>query len=188
MTMSLRIALLAALGSSSLVVAQAAQPLPAIQLERFHLNEGSRRGLTTATGDLLPRFGFRPSVALHYENNPLVYLRGDQRVGAVVSDRLTVHLAAVFGITSWLQVHGELPIIAWQRGDDLTDAARITPPTTTGVGSPRLGARLGILSQREGGLASNVGVDLAFQLATVLPFGTPGTLGTEGGFTLLPQL
>lgn len=169
-------------------VAQQASPLPAFSLTRFQLNDGGKGALTAASGDTLPEHRFRATLALHYENNPLVYYRDTTRVGSLVSHRVQLHLGLGFGITSWLQVTGELPLVVAQTGDDLTALASTASPDSVGLGSPRLAARLGILSQGQGGLAKGMPFDLALQLGVALPFGVGNALNVESGFNLTPQL
>jgi hypothetical protein len=168
--------------------AQKAAPLPAFSLTRFTLNDGGRGALTAATGDTLPNHRFRATLALHYENNPLVYFRNSTRVGALVAHRVQLHIGLGFGITSWLQVTGELPIVVAQTGDDLTQLAGTVSPDSVGMGSPRLAVRLGILSHGQTGLVKDMPFDLAFQLGFALPFGVGNALAQETGFNLTPQL
>ncbi|HEY1088291.1 MAG TPA: OmpA family protein, partial [Archangium sp.] len=130
--------------------AQQAAPLPNFSLSRFTLNDGGKGGLGAATGDTLPKHRFRATLGLHYENNPLVYYRDSTRVGALVAHRAQLHLGLGFGITSWLQVAGELPMVIAQTGDDLTMSAGTATPDGFGLGSTRLAVRVGILSQGAG--------------------------------------
>lgn len=173
---------------SSLAFAQQATPLPSFSLSRFTLNDGGKGGLAAATGDTLPNHRFRATLGIHYENNPLVYYRDTTKVGALVAHRAQVHLGLGFGITSWLQVTGELSMVVAQTGDDLTQLAGTVSPDGVGFGSPRLAARVGILSQRAGGLKADMPVDLAFQLGLSLPFGAGNALNIESGWNVVPQL
>ncbi|MFO0597832.1 MAG: OmpA family protein [Myxococcaceae bacterium] len=180
--------LAAALTAGLALGQQQAQPLPQFSLTRFTLNDGGLGALTAASGDTLPRLRFRATLGLHYENNPLVYYRDTQKVGALIAHRVQLHIGLGFGITSWLQVTGELPIVVAQTGDDLSTLAHTASPDTAGMGSPRLAARLGILSQGASGLKGDMPFDLAFQLGFALPFGVGNALAAESGFNLVPQL
>lgn len=168
--------------------AQQAQPLPAFSLTRFTLSDGGRGGLGAATGDVLPQGRFRATLGFHYENNPLVYFRNNTRVGAVIAHRAQLHLGLGFGITSWLQVAGELPMVVAQGGDDLTTLAGTTTPDSFGIGSPRLAVRVQVLSQFGTGLAKNGPLDLALQVGLALPFGYGNALAVESGWNVVPQL
>lgn len=168
--------------------AQSAQPLPAFSLTRFSLNDGGLGALTAATGDTLPKYRFRATLGFHYENNPLVYYRGGDKAGALVAHRGQVELGLGFGLTSWLQLTGALPMVVLQTGDDLSQSAHVTSPDAFGVGSPRFALRLGILSQGGSGLAKDMPFDLAIQAALSLPFGAGNALNIENGWTVVPQL
>lgn len=169
-------------------LAQEAAPLPPFSLTRFSPNDAPLGGLGAATGDVLPHKKFRAWGAFHYENNPLVLFRDNQRQGALVGNRLNLHLGVAYGITSWLTVSLELPFVLYQGGDDLTQVAKVISPDSFGLASPRLSVRLGILSQRKGGLLADAPVDLAFQLGTAFPFGVGNALAVESGWNMFPQL
>ena len=181
--------ILALILSASVASAQGqAAPLPSFSLSRFTLNDGGRGGLAAATGDTLPRYRFRATLGIHYENNPLVYYRDTTRVGALVAHRAQLHLGLGFGITSWLQLAAELPMVIAQTGDDLTQSAGTVSPDGFGLGSTRLAMRLGILSQGFGGLKSDAPLDLALQVGLSLPFGVGNALNIESGWNFVPQL
>ncbi|MDP3237900.1 MAG: OmpA family protein [Myxococcales bacterium] len=169
-------------------LAQDAAPLPPFSLTRFSPNDAPLGGLGAATGDMLPHKKFRAWGAFHYENNPLVLFRDNQRQGALVGNRLGLHLGVGYGITSWLTATLEVPIVLYQGGDDLSQIARVISPDSAGLASPRLSLRLGILSQRKGGLLADAPVDLAFQLGTAFPFGVGNALAVESGWNVFPQL
>ena len=105
-----------------------------------------------------------------------------------MAHRAQLHLGLGFGITSWLQVTGELPMVIAQTGDDLTQTAFTSTPDGFGLGSPRLAARLGFLSQGAGGLKADAPLDLALQLGLSLPFGVGNALNIESGWNFVPQL
>ena len=168
--------------------AQQAEPLPQFSLTRFTLNDGGKSGLAAATGDTLPKYKFRATLGVHYENNPLVYYRDTTRVGALVAHRAQLHLGLGFGITSWLQVTAELPMVIAQTGDDLSQTAGTVSPDGFGLGSTRLAARVGFLSQGPGGLKDGMPLDLALQLGLALPFGVGNALNIESGWNVVPQI
>lgn len=174
--------------TSALAQQTAPQQLPTFSLSRFTLQDGGLAGMAAASGDTLPRYRFRATLGLHYENNPLVYFRDQARIGSLVAHRVQLHLGLGFGITSWLQVTGELPLVVAQTGDDLSTVANTLSPDAVGLGSPRLAARVGILSQGGSGLVKEAPFDLAFQLGFGIPVGVGNALNTESGFNLTPQL
>lgn len=168
--------------------AQQATPLPSFSLSRFTLNDGGKGGLGAATGDTLPRHRFRATLGIHYENNPLVYYRDTVKVGSLVAHRAQLHLGLGFGITSWLQVSAELPLVVAQTGEDLSQSAGTLTPDGFGLGSTRLAMRVGFVSQGHGGLKSEGPLDLALQLGLSLPFGVGNALNIESGWNFVPQL
>lgn len=169
-------------------LAQQAAPLPGFALTRFSLNDAPLGGLTAASGDTLPKHKFRAFLAFHYENNPLVLFRDNDRQGALVNHRLNLHVGVSFGITSWLTANLEAPFVLYQGGDDLTQVARVVSPASFGLAAPRLALRLGLLSQKKGGLVQELPLDLAFQVATAFPFGFNDALLAESGWNVFPQL
>jgi outer membrane protein OmpA-like peptidoglycan-associated protein len=180
---------LSALLAAQVALGQTSQPLPDFSLTRFTLNDGPSGGLGAATGDLLPRGQFHAFAALHYENNPLVYYRDGVRVGALVKDRLSVDLGVGYAFTSWLQLTANVPVVVSQHGDDLTTLAHVSSPSSSGLGSPRVAVRLGLVSQGGGGLAAQHGpLDVALQVGTALPFGVGQSFSVESGWNFAPQL
>ncbi len=178
-----------ALGLATAAGAQEAAPtLPQVSLTRFFLNDGGRGGLGAATGDTLAQFRFRATFGVHYEHNPLMYYRGDAVAGALVAHRVQLDLGLAFGITSWLQVSGQLPMMVAQSGDDLAATAGVRTPDAFGLGSPRVALRVGLLSQGHGGLLGNTPLDLALQVGVALPFGVGGAANIESGWNFAPQL
>ncbi|WNG43632.1 OmpA family protein [Archangium minus] len=161
-----------------------AQPsgLPGFELERLELNPNGRGSLLIGTGELLPKGGFRLSLAGQYENDPLVMYRDGNRLGSVVSDRVTAHLLAAWAPMHWLELGVQLPVVAWQRGDDLS-AQGVTAPGRTGLSTPSAHVRLGLLAQRR-----EAPVDLALELGVGLPVGSVDTLSRDSIVRLAPKV
>ncbi|HZI06456.1 MAG TPA: OmpA family protein [Archangium sp.] len=161
-----------------------AQPtgLPAFELERLELNPNGRGSLLMGTGELLPKGGFRLSLAGQYENDPLVMYRNGNRLGSVVGDRVTAHLLAAWAPMQWLELGVQLPLVAWQRGDDLS-AQGVAAPASTGLSTPTAHVRLGLLAQRR-----EAPVDLALELGVGLPFGSVDTLSRDSIVRLSPKV
>ena len=160
--------------------ASAQRTLPTFELEHLTFNPAQQAGLLLNTGDLMPEHQFRASVILHYQHNPLVLLQDDNRVGVLVRNRMTVHAMAAFGITRWLDVALQVPVVMWQAGDSLADVAS---PSSAALGTPWLQARVGFLSQ-----ARAQGVDLGLQLGLSLPIGSPLAFTRDSGFGFAPRL
>lgn len=164
--------------------ASAQTPLPEFRLERFNFNAGLREGLTAASGDLAEEGQLHALLGFHYENEPLVLFAGSTKLGDLVEHRWTAHVLVGYGITKWLQADLEIPLVLYQRGNSFSN---IQSPDRAGLSAPLLSARLGLTSQKKGGLfASEFPVDIAFQLAAALPLTTGHTLSQE--FALAPQV
>lgn len=159
-------------------------PIPGFDLERFTLNPGSRETLTLSTADLLDARRLKVTLAGHYAHEPLVFTVDDVRVGALVGARVTAHLAAAYGIFDWLEAGLQLPIVAFQSGDDLS-AQGLARVTSTALGAPLLQGRVAFLRQDRGRP-----LDLGLTLGLTLPLGSSLALTKDPGLGLafLPRL
>lgn len=164
----------------------AAQPLPipTFELERFTLNAGSRETLTTNTADQLRAKQLRVGLAGHYAHAPLLFTIDDQLAGAAVRSRVTAHLAAAYGIVDLVEVGLQVPVVAFQSGDDLTTSG-IAPVASFGLGAPLINARLAFLRQED-----DRPLDLGLAVALTLPLGSAEALARDPGLGLAfaPQL
>ncbi|HEX5749042.1 MAG TPA: OmpA family protein [Archangium sp.] len=176
--------LLSAIATLLLGPAALAQPsgLPSFELERLELNPNGRGSLLMGTGELLPKGGFRLSLAGQYENDPLVMYRNGNRLGSVVGNRVTGHLLAAWAPMQWLELGLQLPLVVWQNGDDLS-GQNIASPASTGLSTPTAHVRLGLLAQRR-----EAPVDLALELGVGLPVGSVDTLSRDSIVRLSPKL
>ena len=173
-----------AVASLLFVSSALAQPagLPEFELERLELNPNGKGSLLMGTGELLEAGGFRLSLAGQYENDPLVMYREGTRLGSVVGDRVTGHLLGAWAPMRWLELGVQLPVVAWQRGDDLS-AQGVGAPGTTGLSTPQVHVRLGLLSQRR-----DAPLDLALELGAGLPLGSADTLSRDSIVRLSPKV
>ncbi|MFL5347472.1 MAG: OmpA family protein [Hyalangium sp.] len=162
-----------------------AQPagLPEIELERLTLNPSGQGSLLLGTGELLPGGGYRLSLVGHYEHDPLVLYRGDEKVGSVVKHRLTGHLAVAYGVSDRVEVAAQVPLVLMQRGDDLTALGVGKPQEGLALGTPYLSLRLGLLSQRD-----ENPVDLAVGVNMGLPLGSADALARESSLNAVPSV
>jgi OOP family OmpA-OmpF porin len=175
---------LSALVTLLLAPAALAQPegVPEFELERLELNPNGRGSLVMGTGELLPEGGFRLSLLGHYENDPLVLYANGEPVGAVVGDRVMAHVLAAWAPLRWLELGLQLPVVVWQRGDDL-GAQGIAAPDSTGLSTPSVHARVGLLSQRR-----EAPVDLAVELGAGIPVGSKDTISRDRTFRFSPRV
>jgi hypothetical protein len=174
---SLRLLWLCLLSTSAL----AQQRLPAFGLQRLQLDPGALGSLVTGTGRTLEAGTFRASLQFQYEQQPLAFDdRWDpQTAEALVEGKFTAHVTAAYGVLSWLQVGAQAPFILSQSG---TRRMGMLPPAHTGVDTPWVGARAGVLSQKRG-----APFNLALDMSAGLPVGSAQALARED-FALLPRL
>ncbi|QSQ24831.1 OmpA family protein [Pyxidicoccus parkwayensis] len=169
-------------------VAQEAPTLRGFDLERLELNPGAEGSLLVGLGELLPAGAFRATVLMQYAHQPLLYAdtggKEDQRF-AVVGSRATAHLAAAYAPLEWLQVGVQMPLVAFQSGDDAGMLRnQITVPARQSLASPVVSARAGLLTQTEAG-----GVDLALELGVGVPLGSADAFTRDSdGLKLAPKV
>ncbi|WNG41112.1 OmpA family protein [Archangium violaceum] len=178
---SVRLSALAVLLLASTALAQP-EGVPGFELERLELNPNGRGSLVMGTGELLPSGGFRLSLLGHYEKDPLRLYADGEPVGAVVGDRATAHLLMAWAPLRWLELGLHLPLVVWQRGDDLS-AQGIGAPAQTGLGTPSAHVRVGLLAQRR-----KAPLDLAVELGVGVPVGSLETLSRDNTFRFSPKL
>ncbi len=156
--------------------------VPAFELERLELDPSAVGSLVVNSGALPPEHGLRFGVALHYENEPLLVYQDGARVGALIAHRGTVHAFGAFVVHPRLELFAQVPVVAFQSGDDLS-ARGLIAPSAAGLGTPFLGGRFALLRSERGPLP-----DVAFALAVGLPIGSGEALANNAGFSLSPQL
>lgn len=171
---------LAAFVAARLALAQL-PPLPQFDLSRLEVNSSAMGSLVVGTGEMAPPGSLRLSLALEYENDPLLYFDGTQLVGSVISDRFTLHGIGAWSPTDWLGLGVDVPFVA-QGGTDLT-ALGIPLPVGYAVGSPVVSICLGLLSAAKG-----APVDAALEVGMKLPLGTDGAWVRDSVLNVAPKL
>ncbi|MFL5344844.1 MAG: thrombospondin type 3 repeat-containing protein, partial [Hyalangium sp.] len=167
---------------SATVLAQP-QGLPQLELERLTLNPSGGGSLVLGTGEVLTRGGYRFSLTGHYQHDPLALFRNGEKVGSLVKGRVTGHLAAAYGVFNWLELSAQVPLLLTQSGDDLTQFGLDKPSTGAGLGTPYVGARLGLLSQED-----EKPVDLAVGAQVGLPVGSAASLAKDASPRIIPSV
>lgn len=163
----------------SVATAAAAQsPIPTFDLERFSFNPGARETMTVGSGDLLEARRLRLSLIGHVQSDPLVFTVDDQRVGAAVGARVSAHLMVAYGVFDRLEVGLQLPVILFQRGDDLS-ALGVSPVASAGMGAPVLHGRIGVLRQSKG-----APLDLGVTASVAIPIGSVEALARDADLGL----
>jgi outer membrane protein OmpA-like peptidoglycan-associated protein len=166
--------------------------IPEFDLERLRLDPAAVGSLVQGTGTLAPAGTLRLSYVIAGEGRPLAYredglLLGNgfggttDRVEDYISDRIGIHVLASWTVASWLELHGELPVMGWQIGDDLS-AVGVPNPKKTALAAPWLGFRVPVF--RDGPL----GLDMAFALDASGPVGTKNSVVRPEGFVARPRL
>ena len=176
-----RLSILTLLVSGSAALAQPAG-LPGFELERLELNPDGQGSLVLGSGLLLPEGSLRLSLAGHYEKDPLVMYRNGERLGSVVGTRVMAHVLAAWSPLRWLELGAQLPVIAYQKGDDLS-AQGVGAPASPGLSTPMVHVRLGLLSQKR-----EAPLDLALEVGAGLPLGSASTLSRDSVVRLIPRL
>lgn len=153
--------------------------------ERLTLNPGAEDSMVVESGRLLAPGELQLMVLGHYERAPLTLRSAGVELGKILRYRLTFHLSAAYALTDRLQLEAQLPIIAAQRGDDLS-AFGIAKPSSAGLGTPVIGARYGLLATARGApLELSVGLGVGVPVGTLAAF---GRAGPAAGLTALPSI
>jgi OOP family OmpA-OmpF porin len=167
-------------------IAQAQEQTPSrfveFDVERLDLNPGAAGSLVIGTGELMPAGDYRFSVVGHYQHNPFVFSRGGE-VRAIVGSRTTLHLVAAYAPFSWLELGVQVPVVAFQRGADLSDEEDFSQPASFGLATPSISARLALLSQLQGSWS-----DLALEVGVGPPVGSSSGFGQDKGLRYAPRL
>ena len=170
--------ILTALGVSHLALAQTA--LPRIDLQRLALDPSALGSLVVGDGQVLEQGHYRLGLAGQYERAPLVLYANGQSVGDIVANRATGYVLAALGVLPNLELHLQLPVIAFQNGDDLTGYG-VSAVAHSGLDTGWAGVRYQLLS------SSRSPVDLGVHLAVGVPVGTDSALG-NGGLAFDPRV
>jgi OmpA-OmpF porin, OOP family len=148
--------------------AQGATPLPVFSLERLDPNPGLGP-LALGNGELLAPGALRVSLMAHYARAPLEALDVP-----LVLNRTTGLVSLAVGVLPWLELQAQFPGVIHQGGSEPSGAPAIAPPSRSGLGAPRVAARLGLL-----GTSSPEAFHLAIDLDVRLPLGGSGALARD---------
>jgi outer membrane protein OmpA-like peptidoglycan-associated protein len=167
--------------TSFTALAQEPSQIANFELERLDLNPAATGSLVLGTGELMPAGDFRLSAVSHYQHDPFVISRGGE-VQSIVGSRATLHLAAAYAPFSWLELSAQVPMVAFQRGADLS-GENFKQPGSSGLATPIVSARLGLLSQHQGSWS-----DLALELGVGPPIGGDSAFTRDNGLRYAPRL
>jgi outer membrane protein OmpA-like peptidoglycan-associated protein len=150
-------------------------PVKTFDIEQVSLTPGGQHSLLLSTGDVLDKGSLRLSLAAQYQHDPLVFVVGGVRQGAVIGPRLSSHLAAAYGLTDNVELALQLPVVLTQGGDDLSSQG-ITPVSGTVFGAPVLQGRFALARQSDSAL-----VDVGLNAGLALPLGGSTGLARDPG-------
>ena len=145
------------------------QGLPAVDVEQAWLDPAARGSTLVGTGRTLGETDFRLGVAAFYTFNNL----HTATISPLV-DRLGLQVFGALGVTRWLELGANVPVIVFQQGDRHTDVA------SAGLGNPFLHAKVAVLDDSHA-------VTMGVALAVGLPIGSGPVLG-NGGLEVAPKL
>ncbi|MER2559609.1 MAG: OmpA family protein [Myxococcaceae bacterium] len=159
-------------------------PAPAFELERLRLNPGARAGLIVDSADLLEPLELRVGLTGHYEHDPLIVVNAaNLRLASLVRSRVGAHLSGAFGITRWLEVGVQVPVVLWQAGDDLSAQGISRISSAVALGTPWLQVRGAPVQQARG-----APLDLSIGLGLGLPLGSEVALTRDATVSVLPTV
>jgi outer membrane protein OmpA-like peptidoglycan-associated protein len=145
------------------------QALPSIDVEQVWLDPAGRGSTFVGTGQTLGALDFRLGVAAFYTHQNLT-----SSSGRILTDRLGFQLFGALGVTRWLELGANVPVLALQDGPAKYGVA------SAGLGNPFLHAKVAVLDD------THV-VMLGVALAVGVPIGSGPALG-NGGLEVAPKL
>src|SRR5690606_12044666 len=160
----------AALLAAALTLTPTRADAQSMDLDVFGVNPGPAGEEVVSTGRTLDAGGWRVGVLANYQHQA-ARLAGEERVG----HRLLGHVTLAYGITDWLQVHGQVPVVLLQHS--------LFRSKGFGLATASVGARASLLRQDAGGFA-----DVSAAVTVGLPFGSIGALGRNEGVAVLPEV
>lgn len=147
-----------------------AQVAPTAEIEQLYLDPAARGSLLVGNGQTMRGGTFRVSAAMQYSH-------GHVKTGSstLLRDRFALHVLGAVGVTHWLELSGDVPVVLHQ----ISDGGAFNP-SPSGLSTPFIHAKIGIL-----GTGSAVALWTSVGLG--LPVGTAGALG-NGGLVFAPRL
>lgn len=156
---------------------------PSFDLERLLLNPGGRDGLLVGGGDALDPESVRFSLVLQYEHSPLVLRKDGVPLTALVDGRISGHLTMGYGVTKWLEIGAQLPVVFWQSGRDDLASLDLPSPVATTIGAPWVQARVSAVRERDG-----MPFDLTVDVLANIPIAGAGAWAGDSTPSVLPRL
>ncbi|HWN68512.1 MAG TPA: OmpA family protein [Haliangium sp.] len=156
-----------------------------VPLERFRLATDAEGVLDVDWADVPNHLDWDLALWFDMADDPLVAYRdedGDrERIGSLVSRRVTTSVLASIALWDRVQLGLEVPLVLSQDGDSIP-IFMLDEPSNVGLGDIRLMPKVQILD------ADSAGVHLAFLPSFTLPTGTGDNYGNEAGLAFVPEL
>ncbi|GAB4525671.1 MAG: hypothetical protein Tsb0020_43620 [Haliangiales bacterium] len=152
-----------------------------VPLDRFHLSMDAEGILDVEWAEVAPHLTWDLALWFDFADDPLVLYRegGDDRIGSLVSSRLTANVMGSIGLWDRVQVGVALPIVLLQSGESLAEL--MSPePSGFGIGDLRLMPKVKVLER--------AGVHLAVMPTLIVPTGTADAFGSEAGLAFAPEV
>ena len=156
-----------------------------VPLERFRLATDAEGVLDVDWADVPGHLDWDLALWFDMADDPLVAYReedGDrERVGSLVSRRLSTSILGSIALWDRVQLGLEVPLVLSQSGDAVP-VFMLDEASDVGLGDIRLMPKVQILD------AASAGVHLAFLPGLTLPTGTGDGYGNEAGLAFVPEL
>ena len=178
--------LVAALAATSASGQTLSSPLVAFDAERLRLSAAATDSLLVDSGRLLSKGGYRLSLLAGYERGILVLEGSDGGSRSILDYRTSAWLMGAWSPVERLELSARLPVIIYQGGEGAATLAGVSEPSSSGLGTPEVGARYSVLRREEG-----APVSLAVGLDVGLPGGRASAFGRQehwAGFQFSPRV
>ncbi|QSQ17707.1 kelch repeat-containing protein [Myxococcus landrumensis] len=167
-------ALAVALVATSAVGQTLSSPLVAFDAERLGLSASATDSLMVETGRVLSEGGYRLSLLAGYERGILILEGNDGSSRSILHYRTSAWLQGAWSPVDRLEVSARLPVILSQGGHGAGLYAGVSEPSSSGLGTPEVGARYSLMRREDGAPLS-----LAVGLEVGLPGGRASAFGRQ---------
>lgn len=167
-----RVGVAAATAAVALTAVEARAQITPMNLERLRFDPAATDALLVDTGRLLEEGGYRLSLLGNYERGSLYVRTADDEEHPLVRDRAVFWLAGAWSPVAGLELSARLPVIAAQGGADVGSIGGVHAPSSAGLGTPEVGARVALLG-------SHRPVRLALGMDVGLPGGSAEAFGRQ---------
>ncbi|AGC43124.1 kelch domain-containing protein [Myxococcus stipitatus DSM 14675] len=165
-------ALAVALVSTSAVGQTVSSPLVAFDAERLRLSASATDSLMVDTGRVLTEGGYRLSLLAGYERGILILEGNDGSSRSILHYRTSAWLQGAWSPVDRLEVSARLPVIISQGGHGAGLYEGVSEPSSSGLGTPEVGARYALMRREDGApLSLAVGLDVGLPGGRASAFG-----------------